>query len=134
MGWSFRKSFSFGPFRINLSKSGIGFSLGAKGFRVGQSSTGRRYTSVSIPGTGVRYQKSLPSAGSKTGNATAKKRTYKKTSSSDASRPIGEPPAAESGGWLSGFFSALAFTAVFTAARVGVACLIIGGGGWWLHS
>jgi len=34
MGLSFRKSKSFGPFRINFSKSGIGLSAGPKGLRV----------------------------------------------------------------------------------------------------
>lgn len=56
MGWSFRKSISLGPFRINLSKSGVGFSIGAGGFRVGKKATGGSYTSVSIPGTGIRYE------------------------------------------------------------------------------
>lgn len=33
MGFNFRKSFKLGPARINLSKSGVGYSVGAKGFR-----------------------------------------------------------------------------------------------------
>ena len=65
MGWSYRKSFSAGPFRINLSGRGIGYSVGASGFRSGVNAHGRRYTSVSIPGTGLRYYKS--GAGSSTG-------------------------------------------------------------------
>ena len=28
MGWYLRKSFSFGPLRLNLSKSGLGYSFG----------------------------------------------------------------------------------------------------------
>lgn len=55
MGWSFRKSVSVGPFRINLSKSGVGYSLGGGGFRTGVNARGRRYSSFSIPGTGMRY-------------------------------------------------------------------------------
>lgn len=58
MGWSYRKSVSFGPFRINLSKSGVGYSVGGRGFRTGVKASGRRYTSVGIPGTGVHYYKS----------------------------------------------------------------------------
>ncbi len=54
MGWTYRKSGAFGPFRVNISKSGIVYSAGGKGFRTGVSSRGRRYTSVSIPGTGLR--------------------------------------------------------------------------------
>lgn len=57
MGWSFRRSITLGPFRINFSKSGISYSFGWGGFRTGVNSKGRRYSSMSIPGTGVRYQK-----------------------------------------------------------------------------
>jgi len=58
MGFYYRKSKSFGPFRINLSKSGIGYSVGGKGFRTGVSASGRRYTSFNLPGTGVGYRTS----------------------------------------------------------------------------
>lgn len=34
MGLRFRKSVNFGPFRVNLSKSGIGYSVGGKGARI----------------------------------------------------------------------------------------------------
>jgi hypothetical protein len=53
MGWSLRRSKKVGPFRINLSKSGIGLSAGIKGLRVGRDAKGRTYSSVSIPGTGL---------------------------------------------------------------------------------
>lgn len=33
MGFSFRRSSSFGPFRLNFSKSAIGASVGVKGAR-----------------------------------------------------------------------------------------------------
>lgn len=33
MGFNFRKSIKIGPARINLSKSGVGYSVGAGGFR-----------------------------------------------------------------------------------------------------
>jgi len=57
LGWSYRKSVNLGPFRVNLSKSGVGYSIGGRGFRTGVRGDGRRYTSVSIPGTGLRYTK-----------------------------------------------------------------------------
>lgn len=41
MAWYVRKSLGFGPFRINLSKSGLGGSIGVKGFRVGTGPGGR---------------------------------------------------------------------------------------------
>ena len=58
MGFTYRKSFNLGPFRANLSKSGVGYSVGGRGFRVGTSSRSRKYKSFSIPGTGVGYRKS----------------------------------------------------------------------------
>jgi hypothetical protein len=58
MGWSYRKSLHVGPFRVNLSKSGIGYSVGAKDFRVGVNARGRRYESVTVPGTGLTYRNS----------------------------------------------------------------------------
>ncbi|MFM7262081.1 MAG: DUF4236 domain-containing protein [bacterium] len=51
-----RRSLNLGPFRVNLSRGGLGWSVGGRGFRTGQSGRGRRYTTVSIPGTGVGYR------------------------------------------------------------------------------
>ena len=56
MGFFYRKSVNLGPFRVNLSCSGVGYSVGGRGFRVGKSSRGRRYTAFSVPGTGVGYR------------------------------------------------------------------------------
>jgi hypothetical protein len=53
MGWRFRRSLKLGPIRLNFSKSGIGYSAGVRGFRVGQDAKGRTYTAASIPGTGL---------------------------------------------------------------------------------
>ena len=36
MGFTYRKSFSLRPFRVNASKSSVGCSVGGKGFRTGQ--------------------------------------------------------------------------------------------------
>ena len=46
MGLRFRKSINIGPLRINFSKSGIGFSLGVKGFRVSRSAKGKNTANV----------------------------------------------------------------------------------------
>ena len=62
MGWSFRRSKSFGPFRLNFSKSGIGFSFGAPGARIGVNAKGKEYVRGGIPGTGLYYQSTLPDA------------------------------------------------------------------------
>jgi hypothetical protein len=48
---------------LNISKSGVGFSVGGRGFHAGIDSKGRRYTSASLPGTGIswrQYQKAKP--------------------------------------------------------------------------
>lgn len=58
MGFTYRKSIKLGPFRVNLSKSGVGASVGGPGFRTGVSGAGRRYTSFSLPGTGMGYRTS----------------------------------------------------------------------------
>ena len=58
MGFSYRKSVKVGPFRINLSNRGVGYSVGGRGFRTGVSASGRRYSTVSLPGTGLSYRTS----------------------------------------------------------------------------
>lgn len=55
MGFRFRQSKDFGPFRLNFSKSGVGFSYGVKGFRVSKMSNGRTRVTTSIPGTGISH-------------------------------------------------------------------------------
>ncbi|MSR40385.1 MAG: DUF4236 domain-containing protein [Phycisphaerales bacterium] len=56
MGFIFRRSANVGPFRLNLSKSGLGWSVGGRGFRTGRSATGRKYSTFGIPGTGIGYR------------------------------------------------------------------------------
>lgn len=56
MGWRFRKSINLGfGFRINLSKSGIGYSWGVPGYRVTKMANGGNKVTYSIPGTGISY-------------------------------------------------------------------------------
>jgi hypothetical protein len=57
MGFRFRKSFGFGPFRANLSPKGVGSSFGFFGFRFGVSTDGRKYWSFGLKGTGLYYIK-----------------------------------------------------------------------------
>lgn len=57
MGFRFRKSFGKGPFRVTVSKSGVGYSVGGKGFRVTKKAGGGMRTTASIPGTGISYVK-----------------------------------------------------------------------------
>ena len=56
MGWRFRKSINLGlGFRINLSKTGIGYSWGIPGYRVTKMANGGNRVTFSIPGTGISY-------------------------------------------------------------------------------
>ena len=74
MGLNFRKSINLGGLRLNLSNSGIGYSVGKKGVRVSRSATGRTTSTFSIPGTGLSYRQDL---GSKKSNKTTSKTTTK---------------------------------------------------------
>jgi hypothetical protein len=56
LGFYIRKSVSAGPFRFNLSSSGLGMSVGVKGFRVG---TGPRGNYVHMGRGGLYYRASL---------------------------------------------------------------------------
>ncbi|MDE2311432.1 MAG: DUF4236 domain-containing protein [Betaproteobacteria bacterium] len=58
MGFYLRKSISVGPFRFNLSKSGIGVSAGVKGLRFG---TGPRGNYVHMGRGGLYYRATIPS-------------------------------------------------------------------------
>ena len=57
MGFYLRRSVSVGPFRFNLSGSGVGVSAGVSGFRVG---TGPRGNYVHLGRAGVYYRHTFP--------------------------------------------------------------------------
>jgi hypothetical protein len=56
MAWSYRKSFRSGPFRLNLSKSGVSYSVGVKGARV---NVGPRGTYVNLSAHGISYRRKI---------------------------------------------------------------------------
>ena len=69
MGFRFRKSiYVGGGFRVNLSKSGVGYSWGTKGYRVTKNAGGGGRTTASIPGTGISYTKDFGGKGKSGGN------------------------------------------------------------------
>lgn len=56
MGFRFRKSFNLGKgLKINLSKHGIGYSIGTKGVRVTKTAKGTTRKTLTLPGTGLSY-------------------------------------------------------------------------------
>ncbi|WP_428833621.1 DUF4236 domain-containing protein [Mycolicibacterium porcinum] len=64
VGFYVRKSLKAGPFRFNLSNSGLGVSVGVPGFRVG---TGPRGNYVRMGHAGVFYQATLVSSARRMG-------------------------------------------------------------------
>src|SRR5215831_5796688 len=56
MGFYIRKGFNFGPLRLNLSRSGLGTSVGVKGFRIG---LGPRGAYLHAGRGGLYYRQSL---------------------------------------------------------------------------
>jgi Protein of unknown function (DUF4236) len=61
MGLFFRKSVNIGPFRLNVSKSGIGASVGFKGARITRTARGTTY--VTMGGGGIYYRETISSGG-----------------------------------------------------------------------
>jgi len=85
MPWSFRKSITLGPgIRLNLGKKSASISVGGTGYRYNVSTTGRRTTSINIPGTGISYKDS--SGGSTRSRSTSRSRSTTGRSSTSSSR------------------------------------------------
>jgi hypothetical protein len=57
MGLRFQRRIRIAPgVRLNLSKSGIGASVGRTGLRLGMDAKRREYFSAGLPGTGWSYR------------------------------------------------------------------------------
>lgn len=57
MGFRFQRRIRIVPgVRLNLSKSGIGGSVGRTGLRLGIDAKRRKYFSLGLPGTGLSYR------------------------------------------------------------------------------
>lgn len=60
MGFRFRKSIQIVPgVRVNVSRSGIGYSAGVKGARITKHANGRVSRTLSVPGTGLSHQTTI---------------------------------------------------------------------------
>lgn len=62
MGWRYRKSAKIGPFRLNFSKSGIGWSVGFGHYRRTKMANGRIRRTVTGP-FGVSYVEETKGSG-----------------------------------------------------------------------
>lgn len=89
MGFRFRKSVNLGPLRLNFSKSGVGYSVGVKGFRATKKADGGFRTTASVPGTGISYVRDYP--------ASEKKKASESTASTSPSETSNQatPPSGE---------------------------------------
>ena len=121
MGLRFHKSKSFGPFRINFSKSGIGWSVGSKWFRYTKKAGGGTRTTASIPGSGISYVED---------HSARKRRSHPTVSQKIPSTPTPKPdgPHPNKGGclmWGISVFLILCFFAFFISLT-GILCLAAG--------
>lgn len=94
MGFRFRKSKKVGPFRINFSKKGVGWSVGSKWFRYTKKAGGGSRTTTSIPGTGISFVQDY-----KSGKHSSKKKKSSNSSGpgtsifTNSSAPVSTPPS-----------------------------------------
>ena len=83
MAVRFRRSFTLLPgVRLTLSKTGLSISLGAPGLRRSVHTSGRRTTSVGVPGSGVSYVTTSKRRGS--GAATTGRRSRRRDTATAA--------------------------------------------------
>ena len=82
MGIRYRKSINLGKgFRVNMSKTGPGFSWGGKGYRITRTANGNIRGTAYIPGTGISYQKDFGNPHKKINTASKEKSSSKNTKS-----------------------------------------------------
>ena len=84
MPFYIRKSISAGPFRFNLSKSGLGLSVGIRGLRIG---TGPRGHYVHAGRGGLYYRSSIGRAGERRGDSSPVRGLRPETPVSDLYHP-----------------------------------------------
>ena len=68
MGVFFRKTIKLGPINVNLSKSGVGVSIGGKNGRIGRTAKGTSYVRGSLGG-GFGYHQTISTRGPKRARA-----------------------------------------------------------------
>src|SRR5262252_8920927 len=81
MGLFFRKGFKLGPLRLNLSKSGIGASIGVKGARVGINAKGKTYLAAGRGG--LYYRKQFSGVTKATGSVPLAKGVERRSAAGD---------------------------------------------------
>jgi uncharacterized protein DUF4236 len=94
MGWYLRKSIRIGPLRLNLSRRGLGASVGVKGLRAGVDASGRPY--VAGGRGGLYFRERVPSI--------------------ESPRPEADAPRGRSGGVFWALVIAIAVTVLLMLA------------------
>lgn len=90
MGFRYRKSINLGKgFRVNMSKTGPGFSWGMKGLRITRTANGKIRGTASIPGTGISYQKEFGNPMKKRQAKNASEKSGKTSSGTSFSNDLG---------------------------------------------
>lgn len=111
MGFRFRKSTKIGPFRLNFSKSGVGWSVGGKGFRYTKKANGGTRTTLSVPGTGISYVKESKPSTSKRKLNPPRSTEESSSSSHQQQKQSPQPPHSSksysTAGWIAIAFSFL---------------------------
>ncbi len=89
MGLQFRKRIKICKgVNLNISKTGVGVSVGTKGARYSMHSSGRRTATVGLPGTGLYYTKNLSNSKKKTTSAKKAAATAKGASAGKTTKEI----------------------------------------------
>lgn len=70
MGTKFRKSIKIAPgVKVNINKKSVGLTVGKKGMHHTVNSSGKRTTTVGLPGTGLSYSKTTSSRNTKSASS-----------------------------------------------------------------
>lgn len=92
MGLRFRKSFKIAPgVKLNVNKKSVGMTFGGKGAHYTVNSSGRRTTSIGVPGTGMYYQ-DVKNASAKSSTKATSNQGFSQSSGQGFNQASGECP------------------------------------------
>ncbi len=98
MGFRYRRRVRLAPgLRLNLSKSGVGFSIGRRGMWLTKRADGGRQATVGLPGSGLSYTTRRRGQSTRTGTPMTKRRNNRSPGLVWTSPPGWPPPQP---GWV----------------------------------
>lgn len=102
MGWRLRRSVKLAPgVRLNVSRRGLGYSAGPRGFKIGRGADGRYRRTVSLPGTGL-YNTEVITPGTSSVTTPPPPRYDPSTAGWDAPPPAGPAGPTKALSWMKG--------------------------------